>query len=204
MTASTHASWLTRNTYKVHGGAFQPAAHLGRVELVLAPRYWKGCHCGALQKQKSGKNKQSTPPVSATKMGQDDKTEAASSAADVFPHLRQKWFVWQGFLHIPVLLLNSGWTFITAQQFGWWLKGGEGKLRIKGKRWRSSRTSPAGPGTCPGQQLQLLLWRKSQLSLATSNLPPVPSPLAPAFIQKPSLSSVFSNSPSYSRSELEN
>lgn len=138
------------------------------------------------------------------KIGRDDKTEAASSAADVCPHLREKWLVWRGFLHIPVLLLNSGWRFITAQQFGWWLKGGEGKLRIKGKRWRSSRTSPAGPGTCPGQQLQLLLWRKSQLSLATSNLPPVPSPLAPAFIQKPSLSSVFSNSPSYSRPELEN
>lgn len=157
-----------------------------------------------LTKQKSGENKQSTQPVSATKTGQDDKTEAASSAADVFPHLRQKWFVWQGFLHIPVWLLNSGWMLITAQQFGWWLKGGEGKLRIKGKRWRSSRTSPAGPGTCPGQQLQLLLWRESQLSLAASNLPPVASPLAPAFIQKPSLSSVFSNSPSYSRSQLEN
>lgn len=106
------------------------------------------------------------------KKGQDDKTEGASSAADVFPHLRQKQFVWQGFLRIPVLLLNSGWRFITAQQFGWWMKGGEGKLRIKGKRWRSSRTSPAGPGTCPGQQLQLLLWKKSQLSLATSDLPP--------------------------------
>lgn len=91
-----------------------------------------------------------------------------------------------------MLLLNSGWTFITAQQLAWWMKGGEGKLRIKGKRWRSSRTSPAGPGTCPGQQLQLLLWRKSQLSLATSDLPPpVSSPAAAAVIHKP-LSSVFS------------
>lgn len=131
MAASTDGSLLTRNTYKVHGGAFQPAAHLGWVELVLAPRYWKGCHGGGLQKQKSGENNECTQPVSATKIGQDNKTEAASSAADVFPHLRQKGFVWQGFLHIPVLLLNSGWRFITAQQFGWWLKGGEGKPRIR-------------------------------------------------------------------------
>ena len=32
--------------------------------------------------------------------------------------------------------------------------------RRKERRWRSSRASPAGPGTCPGQQLQLLLWGK--------------------------------------------
>lgn len=150
------------------------------MELVLAPRYWKRCHCGALQKQKPDKNNGKGHSTSECyKNGQDDKTEGASSAADVFPHFRQKPLAWQGFLRIPLLLLNSGWRFITAQQFGWWREGGEGKLRIKGKRWRSSRTSPAGPGTCPGQQLQLLLWTKSQLSLATSELPPGSSPVAP-------------------------
>lgn len=50
--------------------------------------------------------------------------------------------------------------------------------RRKGRRWRSSRASPAGPGTCPGRLLQLLLWRKSQLSLTTSRLPQVSSPLS--------------------------
>lgn len=162
-----------RDTYKVHGGAFQPAAHPGWVELVLAPRYWKRCHGGGVQKQKLDKKHYQEHSTSERyKNGQDDKTEGAASAADVFPHLRQEQFLWQRFLHIPVLLLYSGWRFITAQQFGWWMTGGEGKLRIKGKRWRSSRTSPASPGTCPGQQLQLLLWRKSQLSLASSDLPP--------------------------------
>lgn len=50
-------TFLTTNTYKVHGGAFQPAAHLGWVELVLAPCYRKGCHCSGLQKQKWRKRK---------------------------------------------------------------------------------------------------------------------------------------------------
>lgn len=66
-------------------------------------------------------------------------------------------------------------------------KGRKRKIeRRKERRWRSSRASPASPGTCPGQQLQLLLWRKSQLSLAASHLPrgslpptPLPSPLPP-------------------------
>lgn len=51
-----------------------------------------------------------------------------------------------------------------------WLmaEGRRRKTKDKGKRWRSSRTSPAGPGTCPGQQLQLLLWRK----VSSAWLPP--------------------------------
>lgn len=51
-----HRAHLKRDTYKVHGGAFQPAAHPGWVELVLAPCYRKWCHCGGLEKQKSEKN----------------------------------------------------------------------------------------------------------------------------------------------------
>lgn len=192
-----------RNTYKVHGGAFQPAAHLGRVELVLAPRYWKWCHCGGSQRQKSGKNnyiKHSTSERYKNWIGRQNR---GSLFCRCFPSLKTEMVRLAGFSAHSCVALEL-WLEVHHCTAVWLMKGGEGKLRIKGKRWRSSRTSPAGPGTCPGQQLQLLLWRKSQLSLATSDNPPVSSPLAPAFIQKPSLSSVFSNSPSYSRDELEN
>lgn len=124
------------------------------------------------------------------KNGEEDKRVTVFSAVEV-----RLWKVqplgctliekltWQDFLSIPVLLKDSALKFITAQQFWLVVKGRRRKTkRRKERRWRSSRASPASPGTCPGQQLQLLLWRKSQPSLATSHLSkvssPLPSPLA--------------------------
>lgn len=87
------------------------------------------------QKPDQKKQRNSKKHSASERHGKDrgDKMGAASSAADVFPHLRQKRLVWGGFLRIPAFLLNSGWRFITAQQFGWWLRGGEGKPKDEGK-----------------------------------------------------------------------
>ena len=137
------------NTYKVHGGAFQPAAHLGWVELVLAPRYWKGCHCSGLQKtqiEKIEKNniKKSPQFLGALSQWAQQKMDLKrkrwlSPAVKVllrkaqpleFPSLEAVKLSWQDFLSIPVLLIGSACKFITAQQFGWWwLKGGEGGVK---------------------------------------------------------------------------
>lgn len=96
----------------------------------------------------------------------------------------------QDFLYIPEMLMGSAFRFIAAQQLCWWLKGGKGKLR-GGRRWRSSWASPASPGTCPGQQLQLLLWGKSQLRLATAHLPRVSSPLPFSLTRRLSVNPLF-------------
>lgn len=161
------------------------------MELVLAPCYWKGCHCSGLQKQKLKRKTKCikipsvtlcTQPVSTTKKknGWEDKKGRQSvllwrsSYGRLnllnFPSLEAEKFIWQNFLSIPVLLMCSACKFITAQQFGWWKGRRRRSERRKERRWRSSRASPASPGTCPGRQLQLLLWGKSQLSLATSRL----------------------------------
>lgn len=58
--------------------------------------------------------------------------------------------------------------------------------RRKERRWRSSRASPASLGTCPGRQLQLLLWGKvSSAWLPLASPECLPSVLA--FILKPSV-----------------
>lgn len=57
-------------------------------------------------------------------------------------------FIWPDFLSIPVLLKDSACKFITAQQFGWWLKGGEGKLR-GGRKGGGEAVGPALPALGP-------------------------------------------------------
>lgn len=44
-----------------------------------------------------------------------------------FPSFEAETFSWQGFLSIPVLLNSSASKFITAQQLGRGLEGGEGR-----------------------------------------------------------------------------
>jgi len=75
-----------------------------------------------------------------------------------FPSLEAEKLIWQDFLSVPMLLTGSARKFITAQQFSLLLKGRRRRSRRRKEwRWRSSRASPASPGTCPGRQLQLLL-----------------------------------------------
>lgn len=47
-----------------------------------------------------------------------------------------------------MLLKDSACKFITAQQFGWWLKGGEGKLR-GGRKGGGEAVGPALPALGP-------------------------------------------------------
>lgn len=65
-----------------------------------------------------------------------------------FPHLRLRKSIWQDFLSIPVLLMDSVCKFITAQQFGWWLKGGEGGVR-GGRNGGGEAVGPALPALGP-------------------------------------------------------
>ncbi len=68
-----------------------------------------------------------------------------SSTSDVSPHWWQKR---SDFLRIPVLLIVSACKFITAQQFGWWLKGGEGGVR-GGRKGGGEAVGPALPALGP-------------------------------------------------------
>lgn len=126
-------------TYKVHGGAFQPAAHLGWVELVLAPCYWKRCHCSGIQRQKWRKSKrkyknplasQCTQPVSATKNAEKKRVKVKTAVEVLIlkaqtqesPSLAAEKYICQVCIGIPLLLMSCTWISITAQQFGWWFK----------------------------------------------------------------------------------
>lgn len=117
----------------------------------------------------------STQPVSATKTERMAKRRESLFCSGCFPSLKTETVRLAGLSAHSCLALEL--RLEVHRCTAAWLMG-EGRRRKaegkKGKRWRSSRTSPAGPGTCPGQQLQLLLWRNSQLSLATSDLPPRP------------------------------
>lgn len=117
----------------------------------------------------------STQPVSAPKMERTAKRRESLFCSGCFPSLKTETVRLAGLSAHSCLALELGLEVhrCTAAWFDGWREEKESWGK-KGKRWRSSRTSPAGPGTCPGQQLQLLLWRNSQLSLATSDLPPPP------------------------------
>lgn len=89
--------------------------------------------------------------------------------------------MWKDFRSVPVLLVGSACKFITAQQFGLWLKGGEGRLK-GGRKGGGEAVGPALPalgpalaGSCNSSS------EGSQLSLAASSLPPdvFPSVLRP-------------------------
>ena len=65
-----------------------------------------------------------------------------------FPSLEAEKFIWQDFGSIPVLLTGSARKFITAQQFGRWLKGGEGGVR-GGRNGGGEAVGPALPALGP-------------------------------------------------------
>lgn len=128
----------------MHGGAFQPAAHLGWVELVLAPCYWKRCHCSGYQKKKEKKYLQKTflspctQPVSATKR----RRQKVSFQQWSFLLLEAEKLNFQDFLSIPLVLRSCACNSITAQQL--WLI----------VRWRrSERGKRNGGGEAVGPAL---------------------------------------------------
>lgn len=85
-----------------------------------------------------------------------------------FPHLRQRSSAGRICLSIPVLLSGSARKFITAQQFG-----GEGwrEEKEEGVEVEKQKGQPCQPWDLPWLATATPPLGKSQLSLATSDLP---------------------------------
>lgn len=126
--------------------------------------------------------KKSSQSISALNQWvQEDKTMTVYSAVEVlgweaqpleFPSFEAEKFSWQDFLCIPVLLNSSACKFITAQQFGRGLEGGEGGIRKKeGMEVEKQKGQPYQPWDLPWLATATPPLGKSQLSLAKSDFP---------------------------------